>query len=95
MGLDDGTITVWSDPWDPNEIAFATHSWTEKGPYSVRVKVKDDAGVESRWSNPMPIVVQKNNAKNVSFLRSLENYPFLLPILRQLSKLLEYSISLI
>ncbi|MCX6668025.1 MAG: clostripain-related cysteine peptidase [Euryarchaeota archaeon] len=35
--------------------ASATHSWSETGDYEIKVKAVDEHGMESDWSDPLPI----------------------------------------
>jgi len=53
----DGSNTTWLGPYKSGEIAKAQHSWKEKGRYEVRVKAKDEHGMESDWSDPLPITM--------------------------------------
>jgi PKD repeat protein len=47
---DDGTGT-WTDLVQSNEYAYATHSWSYPGNYSVRVRAMDEHGAELGWIN--------------------------------------------
>lgn len=53
----DGSISQWLGPYAAGETASASHAWSEKGTYDIRIKVKDDAGQESAWSDPHPIMI--------------------------------------
>jgi len=79
----DGTITDWTANHNSGEEFSITHSWAEKGTYSVQVKVKDDTGAESGWTNltvKMPTSFEITNP----FLHWLfEHFPNAFPILRQ------------
>jgi hypothetical protein len=53
----DGTMSNWVGPYDSGVLANASHSWTKKGSYGIKVKAKDTKGLESSWSNPLPITM--------------------------------------
>jgi hypothetical protein len=56
----DGTFSGWLGPFDSGETASATHSWSNKGIYSIRVKAKDDFEYESDWSEPLTVTMPRN-----------------------------------
>ena len=47
---DDGTNSGWVGPYNPGEIAHASHTWTEENNYKIKVKAKDINGIQSEWS---------------------------------------------
>ncbi len=49
----DGNTSGWYGPFESNVIASASHVWTEKGTYQIKVKAKDEHGFESDWSDPL------------------------------------------
>jgi hypothetical protein len=53
----DGNITAWSGPYSPGETVYANHSWSQKGPYDIKVKLKDEYGLEGNWSDPHTITI--------------------------------------
>ncbi len=53
----DGTVSSWLGPFNSGATATATHSWTEQGTYSIKVKAKDIYGDESDWSDPLAITM--------------------------------------
>jgi len=57
---DDGTYSVWLGPYDSGETCHSKHIWDEEGCYKVRVKAKNENGLESDW---MPMA--KSKAKSV------------------------------
>jgi len=87
----DGTSSGWIGPFNSGQPASISHVWNT-GTYKIKVKAKDDPngdgdlseGLESEWSDPLPISIPKNKSINTSFLWFLENHPYLLPILRYL-----------
>ena len=80
----DDTYSEWVGPYESGETTEAIHTWTEKGDYEIRVKAKDERGVQSEWSDPLPISMPKNKAINSPFLQFLENHPHMFPLLQQL-----------
>jgi hypothetical protein len=52
----DGTID-WFGPYTSGAPCEATHTWTEKDTYNIKVKAKDIYGKESPWSDPFPIAL--------------------------------------
>ena len=55
----DGSYSSWLGPYDSGDIVSASHSWSTKGNYEIRVKAKDIFGAESEWSDPLPISMPK------------------------------------
>jgi hypothetical protein len=69
----DGTDSGWIGPYNSNDIASASHSWTDKGNYQIKVKAKDNFGHESDWSEPLSISMPRNRGFN---LNSMFEYIF-------------------
>ena len=81
---DDGNTTGWLGPFDSGETQTLTHSWSEKGTYTVKAKARDTYdGSESNWAI-LEVSMPKNKAVNTPFLRFLENHPRMFPILRKI-----------
>jgi hypothetical protein len=86
----DGIISDWSYTKPSGAISFPEeYAWTEAGTYQIRVKARDDPngdgdssdGIESNWSDPLPIYVVKINNRllsNTFFLKLFESFPNLL-----------------
>ena len=53
----DGTRTAWIGPYDNGEIANVNLQWEKPGNYNVSVRVKDITGMESEWSQTVPIEI--------------------------------------
>jgi len=53
----DGNVSKWLGPYEQGEIVNASHSWQRKGVYFVRVKVKDEHGAESEWSDSLAVAI--------------------------------------
>lgn len=82
----DGTDSGWRGPYLSGTEANASHNWTKKGMYDIKVKAKDEHGSQSLWSDPLSVSMPKNKIIDIKtvFLHFLNNYPNLLPILRQI-----------
>ena len=81
---DDGNNTGWLGPFDSGETLTLTHSWSEKGTYTVKAKARDTYdSSESNWST-LTVSMPKSSAIFIPFLNFLENHPRMLPFLRQL-----------
>lgn len=55
----DGTQSDWLGPYESGEEVTASHTWTSRGSYEIKVKAKDVNGAESEWSDPLPISMPK------------------------------------
>lgn len=58
----DGTVEEWIGPIDSDDPISLTHTWDERGSYSLRAKAKDEFDEESDWANmqiAMPFVNNK------------------------------------
>ena len=81
----DGKFSGWVGPKNSGQTASASHTWAEQGDYQIRVKAKDDHGVQSEWSDPLPISMPKNkHFIDHPFFDILEKFPRLFPILRNI-----------
>lgn len=72
----DGIQHDWIGPIASNEPCVQTYVWDKEGTYHIRVKVKDEVGGESQWSNTLQISMPKNNIIN-SLNKSTEYYSIL------------------
>lgn len=78
--LGDNTQSEWFGPYNNGETCEIEHSWDQEGNYSIRVKVKDEHGIESEWSDPLEISMPKNkslNEFNPWILKLLQRFPIL------------------
>jgi hypothetical protein len=78
----DDTVEEWIGPYASGEEITLTHTWYEKGTYTLRVKAKDTYGVESDWATQL-ISISKNKAIN-TILRNLERFNTVFPLLQRL-----------
>ena len=56
----DDEFSEWIGPFDSGDSAEASHIWTEQGEYEIKVKAKDENGVQSNWSNPLFVSIPRN-----------------------------------
>jgi len=61
----DGESSGWIGPYDSGETVDANHSWGSKGRYQIRVKAKDINGVQSEWSDHLPVSAPKSKILNI------------------------------
>ena len=47
-----GNFSDWLGPYNSGQTIYATHSWSQKGKYEIRVKLRDKYGLETDWSAP-------------------------------------------
>ena len=84
----DGSYSGWLGPYPSGGPVNGFHTWTNQGSYSIFVKAKDEAGLESPWSDPLSVSMPKNKGYLFSwFYYFLEQHPRLFPLLRQLVEL--------
>jgi hypothetical protein len=82
----DGSYSGWIGPNTSGEDICASHAW-ERGNYAIKAKLKDEWGLESHWSDPLPITMPKNKSFifNFPLLNWLfERFPNAFPMLRYL-----------
>lgn len=56
-----------TDFYNSDEEAKITHTWSKPGGYNIRVKAKDENGLESFWSDPLAVSIPKNQDTNKFF----------------------------
>jgi hypothetical protein len=76
---DDGTISEWVGPYDSGQTVTISHIWENKGSYQIKVKAKDEAGLESIWSDPLPITLAKTRMNQNILHRFTFGFKQLLP----------------
>ncbi|HEC82005.1 MAG TPA: M20/M25/M40 family metallo-hydrolase [Thermoplasmatales archaeon] len=54
----DSSNSGWLGPYETNEQLCASHVWNKAGDYKIKVKIKDNEGVESNWSKPLQVHVK-------------------------------------
>ncbi len=56
----DGNTSGWLGPFGTNKTCETSHIWLDIGEYEIRAKAKDINGLESEWSDPLPVSMPKN-----------------------------------
>jgi len=80
-----GNISGWLGPFASGEIASVQHTWEVKGTYEIKVKAKDIQGLESSWSDPLPVSMPYIYNPIHQFLDLFfQRYPYAFPFLRHL-----------
>lgn len=83
-----GNNTNWLGPHASGNVCEASYSWSEKGDYEIRVRVKDIHGYISEWSDPLSISIPKSKISNPIIqilLKLLERFLFSNIILNQIN----------
>ena len=81
----DGKNSGWTDFIPSGIIVNLSHSWAKSGTYTIKVKAKDDYGMESEWSE-LQVTMPRDKATTYSLLhRWLERFPILNLLLQRLS----------
>ena len=53
----DGSAIEWLGPYPSGQEICVAHAWSDEGVYDIRVKLKDDVGAESEWSEVFTILI--------------------------------------
>lgn len=79
----DNSNSRWLGPYASGETCVANHTWMTQGSYQIKVKAKDEHGVQSEWSDPLVVSMPKNKAIyfNQLFYWFLEQHPRMFPML--------------
>jgi putative cell wall-binding protein len=84
----DGSDSGWLGPYGSGESVEASHYWTEKNSYEIKVIAQDINGTKSVWSDPLPIDMPYIFHPHWPFLeillKFLQKHPFLLYLLQLL-----------
>lgn len=73
----DNTFSEWIGPYNSGESCEINHTWNKRGDYEIRVKARDENGLESKWSDSLVVTMPKNKFFNNFILRFLQNNPLL------------------
>ena len=78
-------ISEWLGPYASGESVYFKHSWDTKGSYQIKVKTKDVHGLESDWSDPLPITMPYIYKPPILHFFELffQRFPNAFPLLRQ------------
>lgn len=53
----DNSTSGWIGPYTADVPVIQSHTWSERGGFSIKAKVKDQHGAESDWSDPFAISI--------------------------------------
>ena len=60
---DDDSVDQWIGPYESGETCTASHVWHQQGTFQIKVKAKDEHGVQSDWSNPLSVSMPRSKMK--------------------------------
>ncbi|MBE3141961.1 MAG: hypothetical protein IMZ53_15400, partial [Thermoplasmata archaeon] len=81
----DNTTTGWLGPYVSGTEIHVTHSWSEKGTYTIKAKAKDTFDAESDWGTLQVVMPTEYKFSLNGFLEHLLGmFPHMFPILRHL-----------
>ena len=82
----DAHSEVWLGPYGSGDEIQISHTWMKKGSYTIKVKARDIYGVQSSWSDPLPVTMPYSIHNPLQqFLAWLfQRFPYALPLLRHL-----------
>jgi len=81
----DGLFTGWTGTISSGESLNVSHTWNEEGSYIIKAKAKNIQGIESEWSDPLPVTMPYSNNPMLQFFELLfQRFPNAFPILRHL-----------
>jgi parallel beta-helix repeat protein len=85
---DDGTFEEWFGPYPSGVEVTYGHTWSEKGKYVIKARVKDTNELFSPWGT-LDITISKNKIlTNTFFQKLLERFPLLEQFLNLLIKII-------
>ena len=58
-------ILDWTDLFSSDLLVSMNHTWSKKGTYNIRVKVQDEHGLESDWSDPLAVRIPRINIRPI------------------------------
>ena len=71
---DDGADSGWLGPYESDTECEAEHTWMENGEYTIKVKAKNENGIESDWSEGLIVSLPKTKQEyQTSFQTFLKN----------------------
>ena len=85
---DDGTNSDWVGPVESGEECSEPHTWTNQGDYEVKVRVKDENGFLSDWSDSLTVNMPRNKEKikSYSLFKLIENYQIFFNFINRILK---------
>jgi len=77
----DGTSTGWTKDYASGYKAEYSHTWSEKGNYTIRAKAKDTFGLEGDWSEFEIGISKKSKSTDNVLFRLIGQFPLLQKLL--------------
>ena len=72
----DGSNIEWLGPYGSGAEICVTHAWSNEGVYYFRVKLKDDSGAESEWSEAFKIIID-GTAPVLEFIKPKQGFLYI------------------
>jgi hypothetical protein len=82
----DGNIEDWIGPYSSGEEITISHTWEDKGTYTIRSKSKDVNDFESDWAE-LSVTMSRHRAIQIPFIHLLIQYPILYQLLQRFQQL--------
>jgi hypothetical protein len=75
----DNTQSEWLGPYISGDSCEIEYSWNSEGEYNIKVKAKDEHGLETEWSDPLTVSMPRSRSieNNPLLLRLIQRFPFL------------------
>ena len=67
----DGTTSEWMGSYQSGELVSASHTWQNVGSYSITVQARDEHGLESDWSDPLPVSMPLSFTQDIAAKQSV------------------------
>jgi len=77
----DETSDCWLDPLNSNEVVKLSYTWDKAETYKIKARAKDTNDMISGWRT-LSVTVTRGELPNTLFMRLLERFPNIFPILR-------------
>jgi hypothetical protein len=81
----DGTITDWFGPNISGDEVILSHTWSQKGTYTIKARCKDTDNLWGPWGELQVTMPKSRFVTNTLFLQFLERFPLLERLLIYLS----------
>ena len=83
----DGNMSEWVGPYSSGQACVLSYYWSEKGPYNVKVMAMDEFGLESDWSDPLLVNMQKNRMKYSSEFQFIDSHTIFHQLIKKILNL--------
>jgi PKD domain-containing protein len=81
----DGSSTNWLGPYSSEYTVSIDHMWVNDGEYLIKIKAKDEKGLESEWTT-LEVTMPKGKNLNYTFRTFFSNYPMIYQLLCNITK---------